>query len=108
MKKLFAVLLFVIATTLGAQDKPVEPKTVKADEQFIQQYNDAMALNRLVMRKEQELTILRSSLNEASVPLRQWTIAHKVENWSYDASTQTFTAPKIEAAKNDPKKQEKP
>jgi hypothetical protein len=109
VKKMIALWMVLGLCTVYAQDtkkaeppktppkaeeaKPAEPKTLKADADFVQQYQEVMALQSSIAQLERESGIprLRELSNAKIAKLRQWMIEKKVDGWQYDEKTQTFT-----------------
>jgi hypothetical protein len=69
------------------------PKTLPADPGFVDEYNQAVALQQVINEIEREngLPKLRDKMNKLATTLQAWMREHKVDGWNYDAATKTFT-----------------
>jgi len=106
MPRLILLWLVLGFCTVYAQDakkpdppKAEEPKTLKADIEFVHEYNELMALQSSIAQLEREAGIpkLRDLSNAKIAKLRQWMSEKHVDGWAYDEKTQTFTEKKLTA-----------
>ena len=74
-------------------EKPEAPKTMSADDGFVQQYEQVIALNKVILDIEQENGIpkMRERAQKMVQQLTAWMHEHKVDGWRYDPATKTFT-----------------
>lgn len=102
MKKAWIILWFlwvlIIVPAMGQGDKKTDPPKempavdVKADPEFAKQFEDYLALSRVIAQIEQEngLPKMRERQNAMVAKLKEWMKKHNVEGWEYNEGTQSF------------------
>jgi len=85
----------------GSEPKAEPPKVVQADQQFAAQFDEYLALSRVISKIEQEngLPKMREHQQALLAKLKEWMIANKVDGWEYNSGTKQFTPKRKEEKK---------